>query len=185
MIAALPRTASPPMRSRRFIAVTPATGLSERRRRQPPFPVLFSRLAIAPLVHRTPYQKGSARLVERARAVGGPGGASGVRLSRPRAGAGRGVCGSVTAPTMQRGPAECAALGDMPVPNSTELHHTQANIYQAAAQEIRTLRSPVCGGVRSHNLLLISRLKVRFLHGSPLDRGAATPPDSFFPGISR
>ena len=26
--------------------------------------------------------------------------------------------------------------------------------------------------------LLISRLKVRFLHGSPLDRGAATPPDS-------
>ena len=28
--------------------------------------------------------------------------------------------------------------------------------------------------------LLISRLKVRFLHGSPLDRGAATPPDLFF-----
>ena len=28
--------------------------------------------------------------------------------------------------------------------------------------------------------LLISRLKVRFLHGSPFDRGAATPPDLFF-----
>ena len=70
-------------------------------------------------------------------------------------------------------------LGDMPVPNSTELHHTQANIHRAAAQKIRGLSSPECVGVRPRNHLLISRLKVRFLHGSPLDRGAATPPDLF------
>ena len=42
-------------------------------------------------------------------------------------------------------------LGDMPVPNSTELHHTQANIHQAAAQKIRGLSSPECVGVRSRN----------------------------------
>ena len=36
----------------------------------------------------------------------------------------------------------------MPVPNSTELHHTQANIHQAAAQKIRGLSSPECVGVR-------------------------------------
>jgi hypothetical protein len=41
--------------------------------------------------------------------------------------------------------------------------------------------SPECGGVRSRDHLLISRLKVRFLHGSPFGRGAATPPDSSFP----
>ena len=69
----------------------------------------------------------------------------------------------------------------MPVPNSTALHHTQANIHRAAAQKIHGLSSPECGGVRSRNHLLISRLKVRFLHGSPFDRGAATPPDSSFP----
>ena len=75
-------------------------------------------------------------------------------------------------------------FGDMPVPNSTELHHTQANIDQAASQEIRTLRSSECVGVRFRDHLLISRLKVRFLHGSPFDRGAATPPDSSFRSIS-
>ena len=78
-------------------------------------------------------------------------------------------------------PGASANLGDMPVPNSTELHHTQANIHQAAAQKIRCLGSPECVGVRAPNHLLISRVKVRFLHGSPLDRGAATPPD-LFPG---
>ena len=59
----------------------------------------------------------------------------------------------------------------MPVPNSTELHHTQANIHHAATQKIRGLSSPECGGVRASNHLLISRLKVRFLHGSPLRSG--------------
>ena len=75
-------------------------------------------------------------------------------------------------------------LGDMPVPNSTELHHTQANIHQAAAQKIRGLSSPECVGVRARDHLLISRLKVRFLHGSPTNPrslGAAPgPPPPFF-----
>ena len=62
--------------------------------------------------------------------------------------------------------AEGRIFGDMPVPNSTELHHTQVNIHQAAAQRIRGLNVPECVGVRPRNHLLISRLKVRFLHGS-------------------
>jgi hypothetical protein len=41
------------------------------------------------------------------------------------------------------------------------------------------LRRVALAGVTSAGGLLISRLKVRFLHGSPLDRGAATPPDLF------
>ena len=72
------------------------------------------------------------------------------------------------------------ALGDTPVPNSTELHRTQANIHHAAAQKIRGLSSPECVGVRSRDHLLISRLKVRFLHGSPTKSGgsgAPGPPD--------
>ena len=60
-----------------------------------------------------------------------------------------------------------------------KLHHTPANIHHAAMQKIRGLSSPECVGVRSRNHLLISRLKVRFLHGSPSNWGAATPPDSF------
>ena len=72
--------------------------------------------------------------------------------------------------------------GDRPVPNSTELFRTQANIGQAASEEIHAIRPPECVGVRPLNHLLISRLKVRFLHGSPLDRGAATPPDSLSVG---
>jgi hypothetical protein len=52
-------------------------------------------------------------------------------------------------------------------PNSTELHQTQANIHHAAAQKIRGLSSPECVGVRFRNHLLICRLKVRFLRGSP------------------
>ena len=131
----------------------------------------------------------------------------------------------------------------MPVPNSTELHHTQANIHHAATQKIRGLSSPECmdhrvqsgcswsrpfpelpirvkRGVRTRTsrrrprmgpwrlapdawgsrrcgtlprrerlpsvspvhgnrrLGLISRLKVRFLHGSPLTAGALKPPPS-------
>ena len=46
-------------------------------------------------------------------------------------------------------------------------------IGQAASQEIHALRSPECWGVRFQNHLLISRLKVRFLHGSPF--GARGP----------
>jgi hypothetical protein len=40
------------------------------------------------------------------------------------------------------------------VPNSAELHHTQANIDHAAAQTIRGLSSPECVGVRARNHLL-------------------------------
>jgi hypothetical protein len=72
-------------------------------------------------------------------------------------------------------------VGDMPVPNSTELHHTQANIHHAAAQKIRGLSSPECVGVRAPNHLLISRLKVRFLHGSPFGRGGGDAPRFVFP----
>ena len=46
------------------------------------------------------------------------------------------------------------------------------------------LRWDGLAGVSPAGGLLISRLKVRFLHGSPLDRGAATPPDSSFRSIS-
>jgi len=60
---------------------------------------------------------------------------------------------------------------DMPVPNFTELHRTQANIHQDPAQKIRGLSSPECVGVRVRNHLLISGLKVRSLHGSPLPPG--------------
>jgi hypothetical protein len=72
-------------------------------------------------------------------------------------------------------PAGVSPLGAMSVPNSTELHHTQANIHQAATQTVRGLSSPECGGVRSRNHLLISRLKVRFLHGSPFGAGGLGP----------
>jgi hypothetical protein len=43
---------------------------------------------------------------------------------------------------------EVESGGDTPVPNSTELHHTQANIHHAAGQKIRGLSSPECVGVR-------------------------------------
>ena len=67
----------------------------------------------------------------------------------------------------------------MSVPNSTELPSTQPNIGQAASQEFHAIRSPECVGVRSPNHLLISRLKVRFLHGSPLAAGAPQSPRRF------
>ena len=95
--------------------------------------------------------------------------------------------GSVTAPGSGAGWHSAQQnLGDIPVPTSTELHHTQANIGQVASQEIRTLRSSECAGVRFQNHLLISRLKVRFLHGSPSKSGGSgTPgsPDSVFATI--
>jgi hypothetical protein len=57
-------------------------------------------------------------------------------------------------------------------------------LVQCARKRRRCHRRTVSGvtirrGCLHH--LLISRLKVRFLHGSPLNRGAATPPDSSFP----
>jgi hypothetical protein len=72
-------------------------------------------------------------------------------------------------------------LGDMPVPNSAGLPSIQTTSRRAASQDILAIRSPECLGVRPRNHLLITRLKVRFLHGSPFGRGVATPPDSSFP----
>jgi len=72
------------------------------------------------------------------------GGRSRVGTARPRIGASAG-----------------STVGDAPVPNSVELHDTQANIHHAVTQKIRGLSSPECVGVRVRNHLLISRLKVR------------------------
>jgi hypothetical protein len=66
------------------------------------------------------------------------------------------------------------------VPNSTELPRTKTNIGRASTKRIRLLGSAECWGVRSWNHLLISRLKARFLHGSPFDWGGAPPPPGLF-----
>ena len=85
--------------------------------------------------------------------------------------------GQVTAGPVAPG-SVCGAqnFGDLPVPNSTELYHTQANIHHAAGQEIRGLSSPECAGVRPRNH---SRLKVRFLHGLTTRSGETTSPIRF------
>ena len=78
---------------------------------------------------------------------GRPGGGSAARPSGTR----RRRMAWVRSPRPQSGASRHRAqqnLGDMPVPNSTELHHTQANIHQAAAQKILGLSSPECVGVR-------------------------------------
>jgi hypothetical protein len=77
---------------------------------------------------------------------------------------------------------ECLRV-DMAVPNSPELVRIQTTIGHAASQKNCALRSSECSGGRSRNHLLISRLKVRFLHGSPFRARSSGAAAGAAPGI--
>jgi hypothetical protein len=88
----------------------------------------------------------------------------------PREEAGR----SIAPGPVRRGPA-CPRIVREPEPSLSNqaLKRARGTIERLGLSWTALVGASPAGG------LLISRLKVRFLHGSPSDPGAATPPDSF------